>query len=271
MTPAGQFRELLGGESKLVGTYTLSGAPAVIEAIALAGFSYIIVDCEHSSTSPYGPELEGLLRAATTGGSLGLVRVLSNEPAQIGRVLDAGAAAVVVPGVKSRGEMERAVSSARRPPRGIRGSAPMVRGAGYGTRPWTQAVNDPDVIVAPLIEHPDGVQNAPQILDVPGVEAVWFGAFDLAVAMGLPYPGEPHPAIDEARQAVYDSARLRGVPVLDHAWDAIEAARLLQQGATGVSVTTDLSFLASGMGSLAADIRRHAASAGSGKVTAQNG
>lgn len=253
---------LLRSSPGLVGTYTLSGSAPVLEAVAQAGFDYVIVDCEHSGTSPYGSEVETLLRAIEVAGPAALVRVLDNDHGQIGRVLDAGATGVIVPHVRTAADMERAIRSALRPPVGNRGSAPMVRSAGYGTRSWTQVVNDPQPVVGPLVEDPEAVENIEGILDVTGVGALWFGAFDLAVALGLPNAGERDQVIDAHRDRVYRAAAERGIPVLDHAWDAPEAARLLGLGAAGVSVSTDLTTIARGMVAVAADVRK--LSAGNG-------
>jgi 4-hydroxy-2-oxoheptanedioate aldolase len=239
--------DLLVGDRSVVGTYTLSASPAVLEAVALAGFDYVIVDCEHSATSPYGGELEALLRAVAIGGSAGLVRVLDNDHGQIGRALDAGAGGVIVPHIRNAQAMSSAVSAAHRPPLGNRGSAPMVRAAGYGTTPWRDVVATSSSVVGPLIEDPEAVDRIEEILDVAGVGALWFGAFDLAVSLGLPNPGARDVIVDQLRATVYAAAESRSIPVFDHAWDEQEAARLLGLGARGVSVSTDLTLLVAGM------------------------
>ncbi|MBN2873002.1 MAG: hypothetical protein JXJ30_08845, partial [Halothiobacillaceae bacterium] len=79
------------GEGRLVfGLFCSVPAPLVVEMIAAAGFDFVILDTEHTLTSP--ERLEHLIRAADAAGIVSLVRVPQAPSPMIVQVLDAGAA-----------------------------------------------------------------------------------------------------------------------------------------------------------------------------------
>jgi len=69
--------------------------PAIAEIMAKAGFDWLAVDMEHSVITIR--EAEELIRVIDLAGVVPLVRLTSNEPDQIKRVMDAGAYGIIVP------------------------------------------------------------------------------------------------------------------------------------------------------------------------------
>lgn len=248
------LRARLERGDRMVGTFSLTGAPAVAETLARCGLDFVLIDCEHGETSPLAGELVHLVRAVHAGGSAPAVRVTSCAPPEIGRALDAGAQAVLVPRVEDAATARAAVRAARRPPAGTRGAAPVVRAAGYGSVPWRDFA-DAEPLVAVLVETPAGVAAVEEIAATDGLDVVFFGAFDLAVASGLDDPRAPDPAIEAARERVYRAAAAAGVWIADYAWSADKARACIDAGASLVAVGTDISALAAAFGPLRAGVR----------------
>ena len=112
-------------ERVLRGTFLIElPTPVTVRALALAGFDFAVLDLEHSTIGVEG--LPGLIAEARAVDLPVLVRVWANEPALVGKVLDAGANGVMVPHVATPEAAARAVRAARWAPRGERGVAPLV-------------------------------------------------------------------------------------------------------------------------------------------------
>lgn len=160
-------------------------APALVEIAGYAGFDFVMIDCEHGPLEP--AEVESMVRAAELAGIAPLVRVPSGEPHVALRVLDVGAAGVIVPRIESAATARRAIDSVFYPPVGQRGAAPSTRAAGYGVgmkfEDYLDAANR-DLLVLPIIETPAGIAAVDEILALPEIKAIVVGPTDLAVAMG---------------------------------------------------------------------------------------
>ncbi len=239
----------------LRGTFVLSGSSIFAELAARAGFDFVVVDCEHSPLSPFGDRVADCIRAVQAAGAIALVRVPGDLPAAIGKVLDAGADGVIVAHTDGEQAAARAISAAHYPPRGTRGAAPVVRGAGYGVNGWRAAfANEPTAgLVIPLIEDPSAVDAIERICAFDEVDAVMLGAFDLSVALGRPTGERGDVEIEAARDRVYAAAAASGVAVGDYAWDVDSARRMADAGASWVAIGNDVGMLATAMRAAAGD------------------
>ena len=167
-----------------IGSWVTLAHPAIAEIMARAGFDWLAVDLEHSVITIR--EAEELIRVIALHGISPLVRLTSNDPDQIKRVMDAGAHGIIVPMVNSREEAERAVASVYYPPRGRRGVG-LARAQGYGTAfPDYRAWLENEAVVIVQIEHTDAVDKLGAILDTPGVDGFFLGPYDLSASMGIP-------------------------------------------------------------------------------------
>ncbi len=93
-------RALQNGEV-LTGPFSLSGSPTLVETIGYAGFDFVIIDCQHGTTSPFGNELEQQIRAAYAADIAPVVRTADNDRGQILKAMDFGAKGVIVPRPRS--------------------------------------------------------------------------------------------------------------------------------------------------------------------------
>ena len=147
------------------------------------GFDFVVVDLEHSVTTI--SEAGELIRIIDLCGAAPLVRLTSNDPNQIKRVMDAGAHGVIVPMMNSAEEARRAVAAVNYPMRGNRGVG-LGRAQGYGTRfrEYCEWLESSSVVIA-QIEHIDAVNALESILAVEGIDGYIIGPYDLSASMGL--------------------------------------------------------------------------------------
>ena len=179
------LKQLLRSGETVLGTWSQIAAPEVVDLIALNGFSFSIIDCQHA---PIGIEsAENLARACRANGIAPVARVATGEPATIMQMLDAGIPHVVVPDVATRSDAERTVAATRYGPQGLRGACPCVRSAGHFTRNWPDyvAAEEARVGAIALVETEKGLENFTAIAAVSELSAIMIGPFDLAVSMGL--------------------------------------------------------------------------------------
>ena len=111
---------ILGGE-RMFAIAAQLGSSLTVEMIGNAGFDWTWIDCEHGS-GDYS-ELIHQLQVARLGNAPAIVRIAGNEPITVKRVLDLGAAGIMVPYVNTAAEAEQAALSTRYQPEGIRGVA----------------------------------------------------------------------------------------------------------------------------------------------------
>lgn len=203
-----------GGTAMGVNIQTTS--PENVEMAGAAGYDFVIIDCEHGVMS-MDRTIE-MLRAADATGVTPVVRVPDQAPGSIMRALDAGAMGVIVPGVSTRAQAEVAVAAAKfrtRERAGARGACPSTRANWHLVQDWPGFVkwSNEETMVWILIESPEGVANVDEILQVPGIDAIVPGPFDLAQAMG--HNGDMrHPDVVAALSKVVQSARSRNVETI---------------------------------------------------------
>jgi 4-hydroxy-2-oxoheptanedioate aldolase len=94
-----------------------------------------------------------------------LVRVPWNEPGIIGKVLDAGAYGVICPMINTKAQAEAFVSACKYPPQGTRSNGP-IRVAMYGAASSYQKTANDEILVIPMIETREALDNLEAILDV---------------------------------------------------------------------------------------------------------
>ena len=109
------------------------GSPVAAEAMAIAGFDWLLIDLEHGSRGEEGL-LSQLLAAAVHDVPV-IVRVETTDRIRTGRVLDLGANGIMFPRVDNGEQATRAASNLRYPPNGQRGVATYNRSCGFGSHP----------------------------------------------------------------------------------------------------------------------------------------
>ena len=237
------FRARLRAREALIGCWCSLASPVTAEVLGLAGFDWLLLDCEHAPNDVVTliPQLLALKDSA----SAPVVRPPANDPVAIKRLLDAGFHNVLVPFVESAEEAQRAVAATRYPPAGIRGVSVSTRQNRFGSLPGFFAAIDDNIAVMVQIESQAGIDAVDAIAAVDGVDGVFAGPSDLAAALGhLGNPGHAH--VQEAIRHILERARACGKAGGILAPVEADARRYLQWGATFVAVGSDLGVLRAG-------------------------
>ncbi len=166
-----------------IGTWLSLPDPTAALLMANAGFDWLTLNLEHM---PIGVETAALSYAAIAGaGTTPLARVAWNTGENIKRALDNGAWGVVVPMVCSKEEAERAVEHAFYGPLGSRSVGGMLHAVNFGAEPEEYyAKANEEILLIVQLEHIRAVENAEEILSVPGIDAFFVGPNDLLKSMG---------------------------------------------------------------------------------------
>jgi 4-hydroxy-2-oxoheptanedioate aldolase len=219
----------------VVGVGMSLGSVRSVEAFAATEPDYLMVDLQHGHFDK--DSATNALRSIAFTPAVPFARVASNDPAQINDALDAGALGVVVPMVNTRADAEAAVRAAYYHPAGerSRGSLACVP---YGDE-YPRAANDAISLVV-MIETPEGVGNAREILSVAGIHCALIGPSDLSLAMGCSTRSVP---FQEAVSTVVAAARANGVAVGIAASTAVEAAEWQGKGVRFFLATHDTALL----------------------------
>lgn len=250
---ANPFTRALRDKQKQIGLWVSLSDNYVAEAVATAGFDWVVCDMEHSPNTL--DRVLGQLQAFAAGPSTAIVRVPWNDPVMVKRLLDIGPPGLLFPMIQSADEAERAVAATRYPPRGVRGVAGTTRANAFGRiTDYYQRVED-ELAVLVQIETRQALENAAEIAAVDGVTGVFFGPADIGADIG--HLGTP--LADEIWALIRPvAAKLieRGVAVGTLAADAGFAAGLLNEGFTFVACGSDAGLLARGADNLLASVKR---------------
>lgn len=193
---------------------------SIAKIVARSGFSWTLIDMEHSPQSPeHVMNVVHAVVGASGGSCFPLIRVPSHGLEWIKWATDSGAQGVIVPMVDTAEQMKQIVDAALYPPKGNRSWGPnnAVFGqldSGFGTTEYLGMAREGGVAVIPMIESKKGVENVEEILAVEGVSAVFIGPQDLRMSLGLKAgrSGEER-EFEEALDKVVKAAERNGLPV----------------------------------------------------------
>ncbi len=226
-------QQTIGGWLLLSNTHTA-------EIMANLGFDWLCIDLQHGLLDY--KDLTAMLPAISTTETTPLVRVPWNEPYEIMKALDAGAYGVIVPMVDNRADAERAVAACRYPPAGNRSFGP-IRAALYGGKGYAAQANQEIACIA-MVETAEGLGNVEDIAATPGLDGIYIGPSDLALAIGLTPQGDnDNPAHARAVASVQEACRKHGMAVGIHTSSLAYTQRYLKLGFNFVTLGSDIGFM----------------------------
>ena len=239
------FKEKLKENKVVIGSWIQIGSPTVTEIMAGSGFEYLVVDLEHSVIGL--SDLLILFQVIAKYNIVPLVRLSSNDPVQIKRVMDAGAMGIIVPNVRTPEEARMAVKAVKYPPEGERGVG-LFRAQGYGAdfKEYFDSINSDSVVIV-QIEHKEAVGNIEGIIDVDGIDGVMIGPYDLSASYGV--PGElEHQNVREAQElvkkAVHNRKMTFGIHII---WPSSgEIQKKIKEGYNFIVYSSDMLVLQHG-------------------------
>jgi 4-hydroxy-2-oxoheptanedioate aldolase len=210
------------------------------ELMAQQGWDSICVDLQHGAID-YQMGL-GMLQAISTTQTVPLVRVPWNDPAIIGKVLDAGAYGVICPMVNSGPECAAFVGACRYAPDGYRSVGPL-RASLYGGVDYVKHANK-TILTMAMIETRRAIQNLDEILATPGLDSVYVGPSDLSVSMGQSAGFDPEfPEVLKAILEIPAVCKKYGVIPGIHVGSIAYAKRMFDAGYRLASYLSDFRFL----------------------------
>jgi 4-hydroxy-2-oxoheptanedioate aldolase len=241
----GRLRARLASGEPTVGTFLGMASPVAAEVCAAAGPDWVLLDLEHGGG---GEEQVGAtVLAAGAYGVPTVVRVETDARIRLGRVLDLGAAGVMLPRLSSAAEVAEAVRHLRYPPRGDRGVATYNRACRFGLDPGALDRADGEVLCVVQVESAAAVAQADAIATLDGVDVLFVGPRDLSHDLGVPG--------DVTAPAYLEAAARHGKACGLLAGDGAAARRLRGQGWCFVGIGSDSTLLAAALGAALAAAR----------------
>jgi len=205
------FKNRLSSGEAVIGPFMKTGDPAFVEAAGYAGFDFVILDTEHGPVTI--ENMQNNIRAALVAGTVPIIRTQDSSESSIGKALDIGAFAVQVPQVQNAEQALAAVKRAKFHPKGERGVCRFVRAAKYSTLERNRYFAEAnEALVILQLEGLEALENIDAILDVPDVDIIFIGPYDLSQSLGM--PGQTgHPQVVEKMRFIVEKARARNIVV----------------------------------------------------------
>jgi 2-keto-3-deoxy-L-rhamnonate aldolase RhmA len=246
-----KFRERLGSRETLVGSFLKTPSAIAAEVLGLSTLDTICIDTEHA---PFGRlETDACVAALRAADMPSLVRVGSDSPHDIRNALDCGATGILVPHVTTA-EQASAIVNAAHFGEGGRGFAGSPRAAGYGTKSMRNHLSDSGKSTTVIVQIEDTValDNVAAIASVDGVDAIFVGRIDLAVAMKQPASSK---TIIDTVERICRDARGVGKSVGMFTPNLDEIPTWIEHGANLFLLSSDQSFMLAGANDLAKAVR----------------
>jgi 2-keto-3-deoxy-L-rhamnonate aldolase RhmA len=239
----------------LLGLFLLWSEPGIAELCGMLAVDFVVIDMEAGALGR--PDVLRMTQALAGRATSVLVRVPSHEQHVIEHALDIGVDGVLVPKVDTVEAAERVAAATRFPPDGRRGVNP-VRASGYfADLPGYFARANGSTLCLVQIETGTAVDNATKIAAVDGIDGIFLGMGDLAMALGQ--PGDVTGArMDRAREHVLAAAREQGKLAGAFAYGRDIARAYLDEGFDVIAVGNDIKLLRESIQQTLAAIRHRA-------------
>lgn len=234
------LRRKLRAKEMTYGLWVGTESPSVTEAAVAVGLDWVCIDMEHGHLG--FDQVINHLRAVNGSETAAVVRVPGIEMSSIKRALDMGAHGVIFPYAQSLADVERGFQFGRYPPRGIRGmSGDRAVKWGLDAAEYNACANE-ETLIIPLIETRGAVEDIDSILDIPGLEVIFFGPADMSSSYG--YTGEwEGPGVAERILDIRAKADARGISAGVIARDNGEIVMRRDKGFRMVAVGSDVKLM----------------------------
>jgi 2-keto-3-deoxy-L-rhamnonate aldolase RhmA len=176
--PADSSLQRLRRREPVFGIMQTLPSPALTEIAVWSGFDFVILDCEHGIVDE--PAHVACLQVLGNSGAFAAVRVRPKDFGSVGRYLDFGADAILMPDVESVADALALVSSATYGPHGTRSSTRTVRGERYGLSSGIAAAP----LLFAMIEGRRALEDLAAIAATPGIGGLIIGPNDLSADLG---------------------------------------------------------------------------------------
>lgn len=180
-----KLKERLKSGETVFGPLVRTTEPVITEIIGYSGFDFVVIDLEHGPANIH--QAENLVRAAKSSNITSIVRVREASETLILRALDTGAGGVQIPQINNSLTAEEMIKASKFYPEGNRGVCKFTRNSEYSNidkSVYFEKANNNTITVV-QVEGLEGVQNIDSILEVPGIDVLFLGPYDLSQALGI--------------------------------------------------------------------------------------
>lgn len=233
---------LTAGEAVTGTMISYVDTPDIVKVLQVIGFDYFMIDYEHGYMS--FDRISAMFAQARAYGFPGLIRLPDARRELVLKVMEMGAAGIMLPNTETAGQAKALVEHAKYAPLGNRGISQLRCHNGYekiDLKSYSEQVNR-DTILMCQIESPTGVANLDEILAVEGVDALLVGPNDLSQSIGV-YGQYDHPLFVEAIDKIIAAAKRHGKYSGIHLMDANALLAYMDKGMSLNLFSTELNMM----------------------------
>lgn len=251
--PKNTFKASIAEGRQQIGLWSSLASHISTEVIAGSGFDWILLDMEHSPNdlADIYVQLQAIMESRTQA----VIRMPSDDPIAIKRILDTGAQSLMIPNVEDAEQAARVVAATRYAPRGVRGFSQAPRAARFGRVPDYHARCEAEICVILQVESQKALDNIEAIAAVEGVDSLFVGPGDLSTSLG--YLGKQgHPDVVEVIEKTIGRIKATGKACGILTGDETLARRYIAAGTAYTAVGSDMTILARATEALAAKFKQ---------------
>ena len=235
-----RLQDALADRSQIFGGWVVGPTMHGPESFAQTGYDYVGFDCQHGYLDDADVAL--VLSRLEHVPIATVVRLPTTATAPIGRVLDAGADAVVIAMIESGEQAAEAVAATQFAPCGVRSFGPLRASMGVDV-----AALESRASVYAMVETARGLAAVDEICSVAGLSGVYVGPADLAISMGHALADAwTHPDVLDAMAQIVSTALAAGLVTAVHAGDGAVGNRAAQMGFRMITLASESQALRKG-------------------------
>ncbi|MBX9703571.1 MAG: hypothetical protein K2X39_05405, partial [Silvanigrellaceae bacterium] len=196
--------------SSCVGTWSMLGSPMAAEVLASTGLDFVILDLEHGLFD--FNDVVHSVRSIQVRNSQAIIRVSENSQPHILRALETSPNGILIPNISSYAEAKKAVSFCYYNPQGVRGLSPYTRVHAFHHENLETSINhtNENLMVGILVEGEQGIKEVPEILNIPGLDVIYFGIYDYSLALG--YKGDIfNPEVQKSLKSMVENCNKKNI------------------------------------------------------------
>lgn len=235
-----QLLDKLKNGSTVYGTCITSYAPLWSKAAKNAGLDFAFLDTEHVPLERM--EVAALCQLYSAQGIAPIVRIPSPDPFAACQMIDAGAEGVLAPYIENIKQVKELVGALKyRPLKGRRLQEALDNPASLEPElaAYLQNYNRGNICII-NIESVPAFEKLDELLDVPGVDAVFIGPHDLSVSLGIPEQYD-HPKFEKVVRFIIHKCRAKNVAVGIHFSESPDRqVKWIKEGANIIIHSSDI-------------------------------